>query len=89
LEDGKLGKSVVCVTVARPCSGAPISLIVGRPTELQSGLVVPKKDNFSGRPETAYFMADCPCAAVAENNASAIVIAVRIRRTSTVGICAF
>src|SRR5215470_13219038 len=84
LETGKFGKSVVWLTVTRPCSGARISLIVGRPTVLQSGLVELKNESFSGRPETAYLVADCPCAAVAENNASAIVTAVRIRHTPTV-----
>jgi len=51
---------------------------------LQSGLVELKNESFSERPETAYLVADCACAAVAENNASAIVIALRIRRTPAV-----
>jgi hypothetical protein len=55
LVSAKFGKSMVRVTVARPCAGA-LSLTVGCPIELQSGLVEEKKESFSGWPEAAYLV---------------------------------
>jgi hypothetical protein len=79
---GKLGKSVVRVTVAWPWAGV-LNLIVGAPIELQSGLVAEKKVSFSGWPDAAYLVTvptGCAWAAVVNTNVMATGIAVHSAR---------